>query len=116
MIVIDDALAFCGGGDIGSDRWDTPEHLDDDPRRERTRRDNKCFDSRHEVIVLVDGRVAQTLASWPILACSLSISPSRDTGGLGIAGQHPGQPLDGLFAPSRDHRLVDAVFLGHPRH
>ena len=33
MIVIDDALAFCGGGDIGPDRWDTPLHLDDDPRR-----------------------------------------------------------------------------------
>jgi phosphatidylserine/phosphatidylglycerophosphate/cardiolipin synthase-like enzyme len=31
MIIVDDALAFCGGGDIGPDRWDTPEHLDDDP-------------------------------------------------------------------------------------
>lgn len=36
-IIIDDAIAFCGGGDIGPDRWDTPEHLDDDPRREKTR-------------------------------------------------------------------------------
>lgn len=58
MIVIDDALAFVGGGDIGPDRWDTPEHLDDDPRREKTRRDNKCFDSRHEVMALVDGDAA----------------------------------------------------------
>jgi phosphatidylserine/phosphatidylglycerophosphate/cardiolipin synthase-like enzyme len=33
LIVIDDAIAFCGGGDIGPDRWDTPQHLDDDPRR-----------------------------------------------------------------------------------
>jgi phosphatidylserine/phosphatidylglycerophosphate/cardiolipin synthase-like enzyme len=61
MIVIDDALAFCGGGDIGPDRWDTPEHLDDDPRREKTRRDNKCFDSRHEVMGLVDGEAAANL-------------------------------------------------------
>lgn len=61
MIVIDDALAFCGGGDIGPDRWDTPEHLDDNPRREKTRRDNKCFDSRHEVMGLVDGQAAAAL-------------------------------------------------------
>ena len=61
MIVIDDALAFAGGGDIGPDRWDTPEHLDDNPRREKTRRDNKCFDSRHEVMGLVDGEAAAAL-------------------------------------------------------
>jgi phosphatidylserine/phosphatidylglycerophosphate/cardiolipin synthase-like enzyme len=63
MIVIDDAIAFCGGGDIGPDRWDTPEHLDDDPRREKTRRDNKCFDSRHEVMGLVDGAPAAALGA-----------------------------------------------------
>jgi phosphatidylserine/phosphatidylglycerophosphate/cardiolipin synthase-like enzyme len=57
-IVVDDAIAFCGGGDIGPDRWDTPEHLDDNPRREKTRRDNKAFDSRHEVMGLVDGAAA----------------------------------------------------------
>jgi phosphatidylserine/phosphatidylglycerophosphate/cardiolipin synthase-like enzyme len=61
MIVIDDAIAFCGGGDIGPDRWDTPEHLDDNPRREKTRRDNKYFDSRHEVMGLVDGPAAAAL-------------------------------------------------------
>ena len=61
VIVIDDTLAFAGGGDIGPDRWDTPEHLDDNPRREKTRRDNKCFDSRHEVMGLVDGEPAAAL-------------------------------------------------------
>jgi len=60
-IVVDDAIAFCGGGDIGPDRWDTPEHLDDNPRREKTRRDNKAFDSRHEVMGLVDGAAAAAL-------------------------------------------------------
>ena len=29
IVVIDDALAFCGGIDITGDRWDTREHLDD---------------------------------------------------------------------------------------
>ena len=61
MIVVDDAIAFCGGGDIGPDRWDTPEHLDDNPRREKTRRDNKGFDSRHEVMAVVDGDAAAAL-------------------------------------------------------
>ncbi len=62
MIVIDDQVAFCGGGDIGPDRWDTPLHLDDDPRREKTRRDHRDFDSRHEVMGVVDGDAAVMLA------------------------------------------------------
>jgi phosphatidylserine/phosphatidylglycerophosphate/cardiolipin synthase-like enzyme len=33
IAVIDDCLAFCGGIDITNHRWDTREHLDDDPRR-----------------------------------------------------------------------------------
>ena len=61
MIIVDDALAFCGGGDIGPDRWDTPEHLDDNPRREKTRYDHRDFDSRHEVMALVDGEPARIL-------------------------------------------------------
>ncbi len=63
LIVVDDAIGFCGGGDIGPDRWDTPLHLDDDSRREKTRRDNKDFDSRHEVMGLVDGEAAQMLGA-----------------------------------------------------
>jgi phosphatidylserine/phosphatidylglycerophosphate/cardiolipin synthase-like enzyme len=61
MLIIDDAVAFCGGGDIGPDRWDTPAHLDNDPRREKTRYDNKAFDSRHEVMSIVDGPPAAAL-------------------------------------------------------
>lgn len=61
MIIIDDEVAFCGGGDIGPDRWDTPLHLDNDPRREHTPADNKCYDSRHEVMAVVDGPPARTL-------------------------------------------------------
>jgi phosphatidylserine/phosphatidylglycerophosphate/cardiolipin synthase-like enzyme len=61
MIIVDDAVAFCGGGDIGPDRWDTASHLDDDPRREKTRWDNRRFDSRHEVMSVVDGAAAAAL-------------------------------------------------------
>lgn len=59
VLVIDDRLAFCGGGDISTDRWDTDEHLDDDVRR--------CTPAgvicppRHEVMMMVDGEAARTL-------------------------------------------------------
>jgi len=62
MLVVDDQIAFCGGGDIGPDRWDTTAHLDNDPRREKTRRDHKDFNSRHEVMGIVDGDAAAMLA------------------------------------------------------
>ena len=35
IVVIDDAVAFCGGIDMTADRWDTREHLDDNPERVR---------------------------------------------------------------------------------
>jgi phosphatidylserine/phosphatidylglycerophosphate/cardiolipin synthase-like enzyme len=33
IVVVDDCLAFCGGIDVTAERWDTPEHRDDDPGR-----------------------------------------------------------------------------------
>lgn len=33
IVVIDDRLAFCGGIDVTTGRWDTPFHRDDEPRR-----------------------------------------------------------------------------------
>jgi len=59
VVIIDDAVAFCGGGDISTDRWDTEEHLDGDPRR--------CQPSglipppRHEVMAVMDGPAARAL-------------------------------------------------------
>lgn len=61
IIVIDDAVAFCGGADIGQDRWDTTRHLDDDPRRERASHPGKYYTNRHEVMALVDGAAAAAL-------------------------------------------------------
>lgn len=63
VMVIDDAIAFCGGGDIGPDRWDTPRHLDDDPRRLTSPGGRKTYDSRHEVMGLVDGDAARALGA-----------------------------------------------------
>lgn len=59
VVIIDDAVAFCGGGDISTDRWDSEEHLDGDPRR--------CQPSglipppRHEVMCVLDGPAARAL-------------------------------------------------------
>ncbi len=59
VLVIDDAIAFCGGGDITTDRWDSPAHLDAD--RRRTMPTGGVHDPRHDVMMLVDGEAAAML-------------------------------------------------------
>ena len=59
VLVIDDKLAFCGGGDFGTDRWDTPAHLDQDSRRIDPNHDFHA--PRHEVMMMVDGAAAKAL-------------------------------------------------------
>ena len=60
VIVIDDALAFAGGADVGPDRWDASDHADDDPRRRRPL-GTGFFDARHEIMMLVEGPTARRL-------------------------------------------------------
>ncbi len=60
VLVIDDRLAFCGGGDFCPDRWDTPAHLDEDPRRIMP--GGEHHGPRHEVMMMMDGPAAQALA------------------------------------------------------
>lgn len=59
VLVIDDRLAFCGGGDFGTDRWDTPAHLDRDSRRLDP--NHAYHPPRHEVMMMVDGAAAKAL-------------------------------------------------------
>lgn len=61
VVVIDDAIAFCGSCDIGPDRWDTPEHRHPDPRRAKTAGGAACYECRHEIMAMVDGAPAATL-------------------------------------------------------
>ncbi len=56
VLVIDDALAFCGGGDMSTDRWDTTEHLDGDQRRHMP--SGGVHDPRHEVMMMIEGEAA----------------------------------------------------------
>ena len=59
VLVIDDMLAFCGGGDMSTDRWDTTEHLDGDQRRHMP--SGGVHDPRHEVMMMVEGDAAAML-------------------------------------------------------
>ncbi|HEX5264665.1 MAG TPA: phospholipase, partial [Phenylobacterium sp.] len=83
VLVIDDRLAFCGGGDISVDRWDTPGHRDDDPRRIMP--DQEYHAPRHEVMMVVDGEAARALGDlarerWRRGAGDV-VAPPEDAGG-----------------------------------
>lgn len=59
ILVIDDSLAMCGGIDMTSDRWDTPEHLDKDPRRRRP--SGIPYMPWHDTAGMIDGPAAAAL-------------------------------------------------------
>ena len=59
VLVVDDLVAFVGGADFAPDRWDTPAHLDEDPRRIMP--GGARPPARHEVMMLLDGEAARTL-------------------------------------------------------
>ena len=60
VVVIDDRVAFVGGLDLTRARWDTPEHLPNDPRR--VEGDGKPpYRPFHDVQILVEGDAARAL-------------------------------------------------------
>ncbi len=61
IIAIDDNFAVCGGMDMTSDRWDTPEHLEGDPRRRRPY-GTRLYGPWHDLSILVEGEAAGALA------------------------------------------------------
>ncbi|CAN5895582.1 phospholipase D-like domain-containing protein [soil metagenome] len=60
IAVVDDCLAFCGGIDMTSNRWDTRQHLDDDPRR--TSPGGAPYAPWHDSTMALEGSVAGALA------------------------------------------------------
>jgi len=58
LVVIDDAVAFAGGMDLAADRWDTPDHKADDPRRLIG---GMPYPPVHDVMIAVDGDAAHAL-------------------------------------------------------
>ena len=59
IVVVDDTVAFCGGIDFTIDRWDTPEHADDNRLRRAL---GEPYGPRHEVAAAVDGAAARMLS------------------------------------------------------
>jgi len=59
IVVIDDRFAVCGGIDMTSDRWDTPEHRHHDRRRRRV--NGKPYGPWHDVTMMMEGDVARAL-------------------------------------------------------
>ena len=84
IVVIDDALAFCGGIDMTVDRWDTPEHLDNEPHRKTP--GGQPSGPWHDATTAIDGPAARALGDlarqrWqvatgePLAPCSQSSDP-----------------------------------------
>ena len=90
IVVIDDALAFCGGIDLTLDRWDTPEHKDNNPFR---RAFGRKYGPRHDVAAAVDGSAARALAElgrdrW-LTATDKALTPIEDARAVWPGGLKP---------------------------
>jgi len=61
IVVIDDRVAFCGGIDLTENRWDTPAHVIDDPRRVTSA--GTPYEPFHDAQMAVEGRAAAALGA-----------------------------------------------------
>ena len=61
IVVIDERIAVCGGIDISARRWDTSNHLDDDPHRVGP--DGKPYAPWHDATMMMQGVVAEHLSA-----------------------------------------------------
>lgn len=59
IVVVDDAIAFCGGIDLTSHRWDRPEHPVSDQERKNTL--GMSYGPYHDMQLMVDGDAARVL-------------------------------------------------------
>lgn len=93
IVVIDDCFAVCGGIDMTSDRWDTRDHVDGDPRRKRP--NGKPYPPWHDVTMLVEGEAAAALGDL-----------ARDR--WAVAGGSPMEPCPArVGTPWPDHVVAE---------
>ena len=59
IVVCDDKVAFSGGLDLTANRWDTREHLADDPRRVNPA--GEPYGPFHDAMAILDGPAARAL-------------------------------------------------------
>lgn len=60
LVIVDDAVAFCGGLDVTIRRWDTPDHHPAD--RRRVDPGGQAYEPFHDLQMMVDGAAAAALA------------------------------------------------------
>lgn len=72
IVCIDGNLCFVGGMDLTVDRWDTPEHIFDDPRRVTP--DGAKYGPVHDTHLLLEGEAARAV-------CTLARTRWRDATG-----------------------------------
>ncbi len=83
IVVIDDCLAFCGGIDMTDERWDTREHLDDQPHRRTPW--GTPYKPWHDATTALQGPVARALGElcrtrWQIAGGGEVVPPPPATG------------------------------------
>jgi len=88
IVCIDGAVAFVGGMDLTVRRWDTPEHLAEDPRRVDC--DGEPYPPVHDVQMVFDGRAAAAI-------CTMASERWHGATGelLGMPGDQCGYSGDG---------------------
>src|SRR3954468_21001285 len=112
VVVIDDAVAFIGGIDLAVRRWDSSEHLPQDPRRVAY---GKPYPPFHDLMVVLDGEAARSLAAltrerW-LAATGQKMKPV-------IAGVRAGaddDPWPASFAPELQNVEVGIARTAPPR-
>ena len=82
IVIIDGALAFCGGLDLTRSRWDTPKHGATDVRR-INEGDTEAYAPFHDTVMAMDGAAARVLDDivqdrWR-LACGRELKTGRTT-------------------------------------
>ncbi len=80
LVVVDEAVAFCGGLDLTLRRWDTPEHRRRDSRRRVP--GGGHYDPSHDVQFVVDGDAARALGAH-------ARQRWRDAGGRDLPAEEP---------------------------
>ncbi|WP_120075523.1 phospholipase D-like domain-containing protein [Aurantiacibacter odishensis] len=83
LVIIDDDFAVCGGIDMTTRRWDTREHLENDPRRAQP--DGTLYGPWHDMTMMMEGDVAVELerlgrARWVRAGGKPLSMPERDPG------------------------------------
>ena len=83
IVVVDDKVAFVGGMDLTTGRWDTPAHLPEDPRRVDP--SGAAYPACHDVQMLVDGDAARCLGNL----VRETLAPGGEHGPAPTSGNRP---------------------------